>query len=100
MSEAEAASSTANNKLMQKPGHTGEKWVAHPGAVDPRTLGKSGKHTHKMELYVDLEAISWLKNTANATRHESELLRYGIKGHKLDEFNKFVRSLKTTKVKK
>ena len=95
-STAEAETSEVANMLLPRPGHERQpKWVGLEGTIDPRTLGKPQNYTDKMEIYMKEDVGDWLRQ--NAILKNNEPGRYGIPADKLDEFNKMIDSINSSK---
>lgn len=95
-SAAEAEASEVANKLLPRPGHERQpKWIGLEGTIDPRTLGKPDNYTHRMDIYTRQDVVDWLNQ--NAITKPNEPGRWGVTAEKLDEFNKMIEKINSSK---
>jgi hypothetical protein len=84
-SEAEAVATEQTGGLVPRPGHERQpKWIAEPGVVDPRSLGKPKNYTHRITIEAEPGTREWLKQFETKPNEPG---RYGIPTSALDEFN-------------
>jgi uncharacterized protein RhaS with RHS repeats len=96
-SEAEATASREAGGLVPKPAphERNPKWIGDDGTVDPRTLGKRGNYTHRIEFHAEPGTRDWLKQYEIKPTNEPG--RYAVPADKIGEFNRRVRRVVVTR---